>query len=78
MTKSLVFLPVLALSVSAIACAGPTRSTTNDPSALPGTKPPHSDDLKRSDPNTDAERSIPIPRGRRLDPARPAARTEEH
>ena len=55
MTKSLVFLPVLALSVSAIACAGPTRSTTNDPSALPGTKPPDSDDLKRSDPNTDAE-----------------------
>ncbi len=55
MTKSLVFLPVLALSVSAIACAGPTRSTTNDPSALPGTRPPHSDDLKRSDPNTDAE-----------------------
>jgi len=54
MTKSLVCLAELALSVSAIACAGPTRNTTNDPSALPGTKPPHSDELTRSDPNTDA------------------------
>src|ERR1043166_3618801 len=46
--------PPSGAAVSAIACVGPTRST-NDPSALPGTKPPHSDDLKRSDPNTDAE-----------------------
>ena len=54
MTKSLAFLAVvLLIGVSAIGCAGPTRS--NDPSALPETKQPHSDNLQRSDPNTSAQ-----------------------
>ncbi len=64
MTKSLAFLGVvLLIGVSGTGCAGPTR-TTNDPSALPETKPPHSDSLQRSDPNTSAEENP--------NPARPA------
>ena len=54
MTKPLAFLAVaLVVGVSLTGCAAPTR--TNDPSALPETKYPHSDNLQRSDPNTSAE-----------------------
>jgi len=54
MTKPLAFLAVaLLIGVSLNGCAAPTR--TNDPSALPETKQPHSDGLQRSDPNTSAE-----------------------
>jgi len=45
---------VLLIGVIGTGCAGPT-STTNDSSALPGTTPPHSDDLERGDPNAEVE-----------------------
>ena len=64
MTKSLVSCAVvLLIGIGAVGCAGPT-TTTNDPSALPETKYPHSDNLQRSDPNTTAEEN--------RNPARPS------
>ena len=67
MTRSLAFFAVMLFTgISAYGCAGPTR-TTNDPSALPETKYPHSDNLQRSDPNTTAEENP--------NPARPSGGT---